>query len=152
MRGFRVMESELIIKLITVIFMSAVKFLFAPGLALLYQLTYWQSVLFMIVGGIIGSIVFVYGSERILIFWRKITNAKPKPLFSKKSRRYVSMWKKFGAPGIAVISPIISIPVAGFLMARFGVQFKVAIQYMVLSLIVWAFILNLIVQKFGSFI
>lgn len=146
------MESELIGKIISIVFMSAIKFLFAPILALTLHLTYWQSVIFMIVGGILGSIVFVFGSERILLFWRKITNAKPKPLFSRKSRRYVAMWKKFGAPGIAVISPIISIPVAGFLMARFGVQFKVAVQYMVLSLIAWAFILNLIVQKFGLLI
>ncbi len=145
------MESELIGKILSIVFISAVKFLFAPGLALALKLTYWQSVIFMIVGGILGSVVFVFGSERILIFWRKITNAKPKPLFSKKSRRYVSMWKKFGAPGIAVISPIISIPVAGFLMARFGVQLRVAVQYMVISLIVWAFILNLIVLRFGTF-
>jgi uncharacterized oligopeptide transporter (OPT) family protein len=60
------------LKLIQVLLMSGVKFLFAPPLSLGLGFTYSQTILTTTIGGILGVIFFFFLSEILLKFFHKI--------------------------------------------------------------------------------
>lgn len=67
-------------------------------------------------------------------------NAPPKPkVFTKRNRRLVTIWRKYGLMGIAFITPvIISIPVGTIVACRLVHDKKKIFLYMFVSIMFWS--------------
>ncbi len=66
-----------------------------------------------------------------------------KKVFTKKSRRIVRIWKKYGLIGIAILTPILlSIPVGTFIASRLVPQRRTVILYMLFALVFWSVLLS----------
>lgn len=139
---------------ILVFFVASTKFLFAPSLSIIY-FTFWETILFVTIGGIAGVTAFYFGAELIMKFNhnRRIKKAEklkkegkyiPPKIFNPFRRRVIKIKNSFGLLGIALVTPcIISIPIGSVLAARFFHHRKETIFILYLFVIVWAFILTL---------
>ena len=70
-------------------------------------------------------------------------NQEEKKIFTKKTRRIVRIWKKYGLIGIALLTPILlSIPVGTFIASRLVPQRSTVILYMLFALLFWSVVLS----------
>ncbi|WP_125077779.1 hypothetical protein [Rufibacter latericius] len=70
--------------------------------------------------------------------------AKNKPMFSKKNRRIVSVWKRFGMSGIAFLTPVLFTPIVGTVLATvLGVSKSRIMLHMFWSAVFWGFAVTL---------
>lgn len=64
---------------------------------------------------------------------------KTRKIFTPKNRRIVSIWKKYGLVGIAIITPvIISIPVGTIIATRLIPNRKKVLLYLCVSVAIWS--------------
>ena len=104
--------------------------------------------------GITGVSIFMFFSDWLFKIWdtfrqrflpKKAT--KPHKIFSRKSRLYVKIIRKYGLPGIAFITPtIISIPVGTLLARRLYPNRKKVFLYLSISVILWSLTLSAILH------
>ena len=109
-------------EIISVLFVSALKFFAGPILAKSFGFTYLQTILVSSIGGCLGILLFFKLGARIVLFFPNYFNPviRKKKIFTKKNKFYVILIRDYGLFGIALFSPIlISIPVGSFLAARF---------------------------------
>ena len=161
-------------KIVQVILLSSVKFLAGPAFAYYnkqYEFTLLESVIYCIIGGMLGVIVFSYLSKPFfkLEHWlfRKFRRWKQKPrifskpevdldgnfivnyeyvdkdekrkVFTKKNRRIVQIWKKYGLMGIAIVTPIfLSIPIGTIIANSLEERKKKILLYMFFSILFWS--------------
>ena len=66
-----------------------------------------------------------------------------KKVFTRRNRRFVRIWRRYGLIGIALITPVlISIPVGTFIANRLVPNRKKVFLYMFFSLLFWSIILT----------
>jgi hypothetical protein len=123
------------------------KFIAGPvlGNALGYSLI---EVITVTLSGMMTSvIVLTYLGEWIKKIWGvKVTANKKR--FTPRIRRTVKIWQKFGAPGIAAITPIFLTPIGGtVIMNAFGIKKSKIFIYMLISGLAWSIILGLSIQE-----
>ncbi|MFK7899799.1 MAG: hypothetical protein AB8B61_03470 [Cyclobacteriaceae bacterium] len=117
---------------------SMFKFIAGPVIGKQAGLSFLETCLFTTLGMITSSVIIMYGGEKI---WELIHKASPKnkKTFSKKNRRIVKVWSKFGIKGLAFLTPILLSPVGGPIIASLlEVSPKKTIQWMVISGIFWS--------------
>jgi hypothetical protein len=101
--------------------------------------------------GMMTSVVaFTYFGEwlrmKILKHW---ISAKKK--FTPGNRRLVTVWKKFGLAGIAVLTPLALTPIGGTVLAvSLGAPKEKIIIYMAISSIVFAILASGAIYVFGD--
>ena len=72
---------------------------------------------------------------------------KNKRVFSKKSRRFVRMWRKFGLKGMCLLTPLILTPPGGGLLVNLlGSKKKLILKWMWISAILWSTIITLVAK------
>ena len=68
---------------------------------------------------------------------------KPKKIFTKRNRRFVKIWRKYGEIGIAFLTPILLSPPGGTLISiALGGTPKKTILYMLVWSIFWSFLIT----------
>lgn len=160
---FILIKGKIVWKLIQMLLLSAVKFLFAPPIAIEIGFNYIQTLLITISGGILGVIFFYYLSGLLIIGFgitkRKIVHffrsAKKKQLiksglsepvkkriFTIKNKIVVKMKKKVGMIGIIAVTPFISIPLAAFLVKKYYSKHRWALVYFFISIVFWSFVFS----------
>ncbi len=70
-----------LLKIVSVILLSAVKFLGGTPLALAYKFSFFNTILYTTIGGISGVLAITYYSHKITLVWKKI-----KSLFTGKAK------------------------------------------------------------------
>jgi hypothetical protein len=71
--------------------------------------------------------------------------------FSGRNRRFVTVWKKYGLVGVAVLTPLLFTPIGGSLLAvSFGAPKDKLIIYMFVSASFWSVVLSLVVYTLGE--
>ena len=162
---------EEVIKVIVVILISSVKFVAGPSFAYLeneYPFTFFESVVYCVVGGMLGVWFFTFFSLelQIGINWirRKILRAfngtrlivrpgheedlvhpvnQQRKVFSKRSRRFVKLWRRYGMVGVSFLTPVIlSIPVGTVVLNLFEDNKVRIFIYMFVSVLFWSLLLN----------
>lgn len=150
-----------VLKIIQVFLLASVKYVFTFPFALLIGLSFMQTLVSVTLGGIAGFFFFYHFSGyairefhhvktflrkhlplsvrlkyRQLAVWRKgITGER---IFSRRNRFIVRFRIKFGLPGIVIFSPVIlSIPFGAFLLNKYYSKHKLAMPFMVLSILSW---------------
>jgi len=133
----------------TLIFFGSWKFAATFPIAIFgMQMSAWETILYINIGGIIGVIVFAGFWDQILILWKKIfpgkknaVEVKSKKVFTNRNRRIVNLKTKYGLPGIIILNPILlSIPIACFLVAKYYGNKKRYLLWLVAGQVAWSLI------------
>ena len=86
--------------------------------------------------------------EHLEIHYQYIENvAPPKKIFSRRSRRMVRIWKRYGLIGLAALTPVLfSIPIGTFFMIRVEKNKNRIILFMFFSITFWSLIITTFFQ------
>lgn len=153
-----------IFKLLQVLLISAIKFLFAPFISIGYGFNYFQTVLITAVGGILGILFFYFLSRWLirqyqayspLVFSyltgdkveksRKILDEsfQKRKKFTRKNKFIVNVRTKYGYPGIILLTPILlSIPIGAFLAQKYYSKRSHTLIYLSISIVLWSFFIS----------
>jgi hypothetical protein len=159
-------------KLIEVLILSGVKFLFAPPYAIGIGYSYLQTFLITTIGGLLGVIFFFYVSELLLTLFKKFwpvikktfsksepqsefntvdlaSDAARKRQFTRKNKFIVNLRRKYGLWGIAILTPVLlSIPLGTFLASKYFKNKKSILFSLAISVIGWSLIMSSIYAIF----
>lgn len=157
---------EQLLKLLSLAFVSSLKFAASPFAALGYDLNYIQTFLTTTTGGILGVLFFFYGSRWIAewvsnyqnqLFYLFGLNSRSaeeqllperKKIFTWKNKLIVLTVRRFGLVGIALLTPtLLSIPVGTLIAARYFRNQRV-VGYLCASVVLWSVILSSVVVIF----
>jgi hypothetical protein len=118
---------------------------------------FYQTILGGIIGGCFGITVYLYSLEYLLKTYKKHLHnkkqhdiasppAKKKPIFTKRNRMIVRLMQKYGLNGIAVLTPLLSLPLGVFIAERINEKFiqnrKKVLLYLCVSMVIWTFVLT----------
>jgi uncharacterized membrane protein len=86
--------------------------------------------------------------EQIEIHYQYVeSHVPPKKIFTKRSRRIVKIWRRYGLIGLAALTPVIfSIPLGTFFMTRYEKNRNKIFFYMFISITLWSLILTTFFQ------
>lgn len=155
--------------------MSSVKFVAGPPFAYYdqrYNFSFFETVFYCVIGGMLGVVVFSYFSQALFAVWhfivayfrkafrKKEVFSKPvadvqtpieinyeyvsrieqnKRVFTKRNRRIVRIWKRYGLTGIALITPVIlSIPIGTLIANSLVDDRRKILLYMFISILFWS--------------
>ena len=131
---------------------SAVKFIAGPTIGAASDLSILETALFTALGMMLTVTLFtLFGPEmrRLLARFSK----KDKKIFTKRSRRFVAIWQKYGIPGTAFLTPLLLTPIGGAILANAFKSPKSKIfSYMTISALLWGIILTAIVKYAKDFL
>ena len=140
-----------IIKYLSVYLVSMVKFFAGPLTGVTVGLTYLETVLLTIAGMMTTVVIFSIIGRAFGKWISERRRAKNRPLFNKKTRRIIKIWRNFGVAGVAFLTPILLTPIVGTVVAAlFGAPRKQIFLHMLWSATVWSALLNLMVFEFGD--
>ena len=137
---------------LTTILFSSVKFAMTFPLAVFqFQFSFFETVLWTNIGGILGIYFFAFLSDKLIAWWNRTFRKYPpeppaagsngKRVFTRKNRRIVRIKRKYGLIGIAVSTPVLlSIPVGTFLVIRYYRHNRNKFIYLVCSNAIWSLI------------
>jgi hypothetical protein len=168
-----------VVKIILVILLSSVKFIAGPPFAYYdqkYGFSVFETVLYSVIGGMLGVVVFSYFSPPIFQFWHWIMHfftsskkkaevfseitvdtdqpvavtysymdyaARRKKVFTRRNRKIVTIWKKFGLVGLAFITPVIlSIPIGTVIANSYVRNRKKIFLFMFISILFWSVLMT----------
>jgi hypothetical protein len=137
-----------IIKYITVLASSMVKFLFGPISGIAMDLHYVETFVLTVVGMMLSVVIFSFLGEKIRIFYFKYINKNYNPY---SFRNKIKIWKNWGMKGVAFLTPVLLSPIGGTLIAvAFGESRKRIFAYMLVSAVLWGLAITFIAYKIGS--
>lgn len=138
---------ESLLKFLGIYFLSLFKFIAGPVLGSAAGYGIIGSILVTVAGMMTSVFVFtIIGSK--FKNYLKLRFNKKKPVFSKKNRTLVKIWKKYGEIGIAVITPLVLTPIGGTLiMVSFGAKKRHIYINMLLSSLFWATLFCLTIDQ-----
>jgi uncharacterized membrane protein len=129
-------------EVLSVFFLSSVKFFAGPILAKSLGFSYLSTVFVSSLGGVFGVFLFYNLGTRIVSFFPNFFKPikKKKKIFTRKNKFFVNVIRNYGLFGLSIFSPVlISIPVGAFLAARFFDNQKyVALAVMSISVVLWS--------------
>ncbi|MGB3184219.1 MAG: small multi-drug export protein [Cyclobacteriaceae bacterium] len=116
-----------------------IKFIAGPTMGPALGFTWIETVVVTILGMMTSVIIFTFFGKRIRAWYLKRKGGKKPKLFTRRNRRFVSVWKKYGIAGVAFFTPIIFTPIGGaLLVSSLGGGVRKTLLYMLLSAIVWS--------------
>ena len=147
-------QALFLFKVIEIILIASVKFLFAPFEAERQGFGFTHSLIITTSGGIIGIIAFTYISTALNKIWKKFLSLfssdsgkqmdlKKKRKFTWRNKFIIGIKVKFGLTGIALITPcIISIPFGTIAANNFYRNRRKVFWALITSLVFWSLLLN----------
>jgi uncharacterized membrane protein len=140
-----------LLKYLTIVFSSALKFIFGPAEGLAMGLP-WLETFALTVAGMMLSVVVVTYSGDALRNWLK-SRKKKKALFSKSNRQKITIWQKYGIYGVAFLTPLLLTPIGGTILAvSFGEKKSRIFIWMLVSAIVWSLVFTLLAYEATDFL
>lgn len=140
-------------KLALVFLLSTVKFLGGPLTGNSMGLGFWPT-LTLTVAGMMTSVFVISGIGRKWVRHKQQQRRlRREPIFSKRSRSIIKVFKKFGMGGIAFLTPMVLSPVGGTVIATLlGVPRHRIMLHMLWSAVLWGGILTLASARIGHFL
>jgi len=125
---------------------SAVKFIAGPTIGVASNLTVFETTLFTALGMMLTITLFTLFGRQMRSLLSKFSNKK-KRIFSKRSRRFVIIWRKYGIQGTAFLTPLILTPIGGAILANaFRSRHSKIFSFMTISAVFWGFALTLLLK------
>ena len=137
-------------KLASVFLFSTVKFLAGPLAGNAMGLGFWPT-LGLTVAGMMTSVFIISGVGRIWVRHRQMQRRlRRAPVFSKRSRNIIKVFKRFGMGGIAFLTPVLLSPIGGTVIATLlGVPRQRIMLHMLWSAVLWGGVLTLASARLG---
>ncbi|WP_238354433.1 hypothetical protein [Fulvivirga marina] len=125
------------------------KFIFGPTLGYAGGFSLLSTILITIVGMMCSVLLFTFLGkilrEKVLV---KLFGSRKK--FTKRNRRFVAIWKKYGLPGVAFLTPLLLTPIGGtLLLASFGSSKREIVISMFLSAVFWSSFFSILIYTLG---
>jgi len=121
-----------------------------PVAVYVFNMSFFQTVLYTNMGGLLGIIVSGFLSKSLVVLYERFWpeklkfKKKPKRKFTKRNRRLVTFKRKYGLPGIVVLTHVLlSIPVGTFLIVKYYGQNKLNYLYLLFCQIGWSVLYTL---------
>ncbi|MCX6294821.1 MAG: hypothetical protein NTX97_01935 [Bacteroidetes bacterium] len=137
-------------EIILVFLLSTIKFFFGGvPTALGFGFSYFESITVTTLGGFTGVVVFVFASDKLILFFKKKAELKrannlvrtPKKKFTRTNRIIINVKRRFGLLGFTLLVPfLIPIPIGCFLAVRYFNDKQKIIRYLFLSIFIWSVI------------
>ena len=135
-------------KELTVIALSTWKFAATFPLAVYaFKMSYFETILYTNIGGLIGIIVFALLSKGFLkivrLLWPGKSNdsKKSKKIFTRRNKRIIFLKNKFALPGILILTPVLlSIPVGVFIVTKYFGRKNINFLYLLVVQFLWSVI------------
>lgn len=145
--------TEEILKAIPIFFLTMLKVISGPIGGYLADLSMLATVLVTFSGMMASVLLFTFFGtwlrEKILHRFEK----KNQKRFTPKKRKLVTLWKKYGLVGVAVLTPLLLTPIGGTIVAvSFGSPKQKIILYMLVSAAVFAVGMTFAIYEFGDFV
>lgn len=101
--------------------LAGTKLLLAPSIMLAAGFGFIETMIITYVGALMGATTFYYFGVAIFKWLDELTHYTPsqKHVFTKKARTMVKVKIRYGIMGIALLAPIISIPISALIVAKF---------------------------------
>jgi membrane protein DedA with SNARE-associated domain len=141
---------EEILKAIPVYFSSMLKFILGPIGGYASGLNLITTILSTVFGMMTVVVLFTYSGNWLKekVLHRFVRN---KNKAAKRNERFATIWKKYGLPGVALLTPLILTPIGGTLLAvSSGSPKEKIIFYMFISAAVWAVVFSMTIYFFGN--
>jgi uncharacterized membrane protein len=139
--------TEYILTFFSIYFLTLFKFIAGPVLGHAAGFSLLEIMAVTVLGMMSSVLLFTFLGEWIKREWGMRVQKK-KVLFSRKSRRLVTIWQKFGPAGVAFLTPLLLTPIGGtVVLTTFGVKKKKIISYMLISGIWWSFVFGLSIER-----
>jgi hypothetical protein len=140
---------EEILSALLVFGFSTVKFLTGIAASLGFQQGLIPSYISTVGGGILGVFVFSFFGEFVNHWYKRFFPNKEKRIFTGWNRFVVKLRRSFGLPGIAMITPLLSIPVGIFLsLSLTKNKWRISL-FMLISFTIWSTIIFVPYYWFG---
>lgn len=140
---------ELLFKYISVYLVSTVKFIGGPLAGITLGLSYPETVVLTAAGMMTTVLVFSYLGRQVSLLCTAYLRRRHYPVFSRRSRLVVRIWRRFGIQGVAFFTPLLLSPVFGTVVAAvFGVPQRQIFVHMLWSACMWSAILTFMVFRF----
>ncbi len=141
---------EEILKAIPVYFSTMFKFILGPLGGFAAGLHVVTTIVTTVAGMMTVVVCLTYFGnwirEKILHRWMKSHERN-----EARSKKLAAIWKKYGLPGVALLTPLILTPIGGTLLAvSSGSPKEKIIVYMLISAVVWAIVFSVTVYFFGN--
>jgi len=140
---------EELVKILTVYLLTMLKFIAGPTLGYASGFSFVGTVLVTVSGTMSSVLLFTFLGrilrERVLKrFFRR------KKVFTKRNRRFVFIWKKYGLIGVTFLTPLLFTPIGGtILLTSFGSPRGRIITWMFIWATIWAVIFSGAIYLFG---
>lgn len=134
--------SEEILKYFSIAGLCMFKFVMGPTMGAISGLSILETVAVTVVGMMASVLLFSHVGHPIRDFvFRNFM--KKRKLFTKRNRRLVKVWRKYGIQGVAFLTPILFSPIVGTLVAvAFGESKTRIFFYMLASAVLWSFTMS----------
>ncbi len=133
------------LKYFTVYFLSGLKFILGPTAGVANDLPLVSIILLTACGMMTTIYLFTFFGTEIRNFAFRFR--KKNRVFSKRNRRFVKIWRKFGLEGVCLLTPLILTPPGGGLLANLlAPDKKKLIKWMWISALGWSTIISALVK------
>ena len=139
-----------LLKIISIILLTMLKFIFGPVLGFKAGFSYPTTVIITIVGMMLSVILFTFFGE---LARKYLVDPffKSKRLFTKRTRRFVKIWKHYGVNGVALLTPLLLTPIGGtILLTSYNTPRRKIVMTMFLSATFWSIVITGLVYFFGE--
>lgn len=136
-----------------IFFSSMLKFVAGPLVGAMSKLPIITTALFTILGATTSVVVTTIIGDTLRVFLKKRRDKRKKQqkIFTKKKRKIITIYNRFGIKGIAFLTPLILTPIGGTIVAlSFGVPRKRILTHMIVSIVIWGFVITTIVILFSK--
>lgn len=140
---------EELIKILTVYLLTMFKFIAGPTLGYASGFSLLGTILVTVAGTMSSVLLFTLLGK---ILKQRIINRffRPKRIFSKRNRRFVKIWRKYGVIGVSFLTPLLLTPIGGTLvLTSFGSPKNRIIFWMTVWAVFWATVFSSIIYFFG---
>jgi len=127
-------------KAINIILWASTKFLFAVGFTFAADFSVWLSLILLILGGMLGVLIFSYAGQLLDKLSQKLFPKKEDKLKINKFRRFIVKFRRgYGLAGIAFLTPVIlTVPVGTIVANKMVKDKKKLFTYMFIAFTFWA--------------
>ncbi|MFK7951454.1 MAG: hypothetical protein AB8B73_01310 [Ekhidna sp.] len=130
-------------KYLTIYLLSSLKFVFGPAFGIANDLPIPAIIACTSLGMMTTIYLFTFFGDSIRNFTQRFR--KDRRVFTKKSRRFVTLWRKFGLKGMCLLTPLVLTPPGGGLLVNIlGSKRKLILKWMWISAISWSIIVTLV--------
>jgi len=140
---------EELLKILSVYLLTMLKFIAGPTLGYASGFSLFGTIAVTVAGTMTSVLLFTYLGK---ILKEKVINRffKRKKLFTKRNRRFVDIWTKYGLVGVSFLTPLLFTPIGGtLLLTSFGSPKNKIVFWMLIWAIFWASAFSTIIYTFG---